>query len=151
MVALCLPLLGIICLLMWWFYGKTENTLVFHLFCIISISYLIEAMLLPYERVLEVKRAYRYLLGVYFFYSLLLLFLIISISNTWIGIRTTIALLCCVRLVSMFLMAYASRKLFHVHFPFKSFISLLKKLMYIGMLFIPFIYISSLLIKFFIA
>lgn len=147
MATLCLPLLGIIGLLMVWFYGKSGNNLVFHIFCIISISYLLEAMLIPYERLLEVKREYKYLLGIYFFYSLLLFFLIISISNAWIGIRTTIALLSCVRLVSMLMMAYASRVLFNVHFPFKSFFILISKVIAIGLLIIPFLYIGSLLMN----
>ena len=145
MATLCLPLLGIIGLLVVWFYGKSDNTFVFHIFCIISVSYLVEAMLLPYERVLEVKRAYRYLLAIYFFYSLLLLFLIIGMSNSWIGIKSTIALLCCVRLVSMLMMVYAARKLYFVHFPFKSLVSFFKRIVLIGMILIPIIYLYKLL------
>jgi hypothetical protein len=147
MAALRLPLLGIIGLIMCWFFIQKNNTLVFHIFCIISISYLLEAMLLPYERVLEVKRSYRALMHIYLFYALLLLFLIISLSTTLIGLRTAIALLCCVRLVSMFMMAYAAFIHFSVHFPFNSFFLFLKRILYSGIVLIPFIFIVKFLIN----
>ncbi len=141
--SLSLPLLGLIGLLAWGFYGKSENTLIFHIFCIIGISYLVEVMLLPYERLLEVKRKYKYLLSVYAFYSLLLMILIFACSSSLIGMRVTIALLCTVRLVSLLIMAYISRSLFQVQFPFKSFFNRMVICVGVGIILIPILYLLN--------
>lgn len=105
-IALCIPLLGVVVMMSIMMRDIWKSSYVFQIFFIITISYLLEIMLLPYERVLEVKRKYRYLLVSYLPYIAVIIMITSSSLVSLIGIRNTITLLCCVRLVSMLFMIY---------------------------------------------
>ena len=117
--ALCLPLLGIVFLLMKGMYVTANTHFVFQLFCIITFSYLIELMLLPYERMLEVERRYSCLVGVYVFYAFALAFIIISNRFALIGFMSTMIGIGGVRLVSMGIMAWYAGHVFSISFPYR--------------------------------
>ena len=122
--ALCLPLLGVIFLLMKEMYITANTHFVFQLFCIMTFSYLIELMLLPYERMLEVERRYICLVGVYVFYVFALAFIIISNRFALIGFMSTIIGIGGVRLVSMGIMVWYARRVFSVSFPYREVFSI---------------------------
>jgi len=119
MAALCLPLLGIIFLMMKEASGHEFNNFVFQSFCIITCAYLFELLLLPYERVLEVERRYSYLISVYVFYSFALAFILYSNKVSLIGFTGVIIYIGIVRLVSMLIMAYNAHHLFSLSFPYR--------------------------------
>ena len=121
--ALCIPLLGIIGFIVCIVSAQTRNTIEFQLFILIAVSYLIESLLLPFERVLEVHKKYTYLIGAYLFYTLLLIVIIYLTYISWIGLLSFILYLCIVRLVSTLFMAYVGKQLFYLQMPLRLYIS----------------------------
>lgn len=122
---LALPLLGILILVLLKGYKLFNNPFVFHTFIIITISYLLEALLSPYERVLEVKRKYIFLFYAYTPYICIILSLILSNRITSIGLLPLICIIHGVRLVSSLLMARFARVIYSVRFPIRYTLTLL--------------------------
>ncbi len=110
---LCFPVLGIgLILSLYWRIWYVNNSTVFHLFIIMFVGYIAETMLLPYERVLEVKRRYGLLALCYAPYALMLVTLLTGIIIPCIGLCGTITLIHSVRLVSVILMSYMVRRIY---------------------------------------
>lgn len=98
---------------LWWLNIKTK--MIFFTACLLSISYAIESMLMPYERILEACQCYRSLLRVYILYSTLVIFSILLSYNAFIGTGVLLILITGVRLVSYLLFFFYARK--HVLYP----------------------------------
>ncbi|MGE0206748.1 MAG: hypothetical protein AB7R69_02750 [Candidatus Babeliales bacterium] len=129
--ALCLPLFGIMFFVMLYFYTTAYNTIVFQLFSLLGCSYLLEIMLIAYERMLEVQRAYRPLLSIYILYTLLLISILSALYFGWASVFLSLALISGVRLVSMFIMAYVAHARFAIHYPFKECVRMVSVLVFI--------------------
>lgn len=112
---LCIPLLGILGLVSLYKFKLFYKTpFVFHAFLIMGIGYIIETTLLPYERVLEVKRNYRVLLVCYIPYVCMLFFLISGTLLTSIGFINTLTFIHGVRLVSCIMMRGAVYRIYGI-------------------------------------
>ncbi|MGB8366727.1 MAG: hypothetical protein WCD44_00045 [Candidatus Babeliales bacterium] len=103
---LCLPFLGIIFFLAIKSNIAVDNPFVFHSFLIMVIGYLLETMLLPYERILEVNSNYRELLLSYIPYTIMLICIFSGISMPFLGLLGSILLMHVVRLVSLIIIVY---------------------------------------------
>jgi hypothetical protein len=105
-MALCVPLVGII--LGFYIGGETfvHNQYVFQLFLIMTVTYLAELVLLPYERLLEVKKNYWYLASAYIPYIITLIVLYTTSCISLIGLKGIIILIQIVRLVSIGIVTY---------------------------------------------
>lgn len=117
--ALCLPLFGAIGIMFFCRSLFFKNQFVFHLFIIMVTFYLIEALLLPFERFLEVKREYKYLAIGYIPYSIGLCILLNKTTITLIGLIPFIVGIQCVRLLSISLIAFLSCGLHSIALPFR--------------------------------
>lgn len=121
-VGLCLPLLGIIMVVSlqsnYWF----NSSFIFYAFIIMATCYLTEILLLPYERLLEIKQNYFLLFIAYVPYSIMLILLFTHQLNTYLGLLGTIACIHGVRLVSLLIMAVCARYYYVAQFPFRFFI-----------------------------
>lgn len=118
-ISISVPLVAIIFFLLYWRgFTTTENSqLPFYLFALFTLCYLIQAMLTPYERVLEVKRKYTKLMISYLPYIMMAIFFIVFDLIPSIGLLGSIIIVHTVRLVSSFLMIYFARKQFQLQFP----------------------------------
>lgn len=118
-VALCLPLLGILAIL----FIKGElfltHPFVFQTFFIMTIGYLLELFISPYERVLEIKRRYGLLTCAYAPYIVMIIILICSNLISSIGLLYSILIIHSVRLVSSFIMFYFARTSYTLLFPLR--------------------------------
>ena len=84
---LCFPLLGIVVFIGMQNIGNgNSNTIVFQAFILMAVAYLVETICMPYERVLEVKRNYGYLMIAYIPYVVVLLFLFTQSVISSIGL-----------------------------------------------------------------
>jgi hypothetical protein len=112
---LCVPLLGIIILVVLYKLKSLYMTpFVFHAFIIMAIGYIIETTLLPYERVLEVKRDYKIIFICYIPYVCMLTILILGTLITSIGFINMLIFIHGVRLVSCIMMRYAVYHLYSI-------------------------------------
>jgi hypothetical protein len=137
---LCLPLLGVLVLIIGFVSDQVKSSWGFRLFCILTINYLLESMLLPFERLLEVKRTYIYLAGVYGCYVLMISILLSILAKSWIGLSVFVLLLCGVRLVCLLLMAWAGSVLFNVSAPFSTYGFIARRTLFItGMIYVLFL------------
>jgi len=118
--ALCFPLLGIFFLIV--IYGEALfiSPLVFKLFSLLTITHLIEAFLSPYERVLEVRRAYGFLFCAYAPYVILLFLFLTTNLFASAGLLGSIILLYGVRLVSAVAMALIVWMHYQFTFPYSA-------------------------------
>lgn len=116
--ALCIPLLGIIVAIVYIVFnvGNYDNY-AFQLFAIMATFYILEIIFLPFERVLEVYRRYRYLVSVYCVYALCLFLLLSCIHVSWIGLIGFVMSLGFVRLVSVWYMAYIGYREYGIALP----------------------------------
>ena len=89
----------------------------FVMFLLIAGSYMLEIILSPYERILEVQRNYSQLFKAYTPYILGYGFLIFSQAPTWMTLFQFIALTQVLRLVSSCLMAYYAQRSYQLPFP----------------------------------
>ena len=110
--ALCLPLLGLVALVSLKRNFFFDTTIAFQLFFIVTLGYLLEAVLSPYERLLEVNRNYLLLLQAYVPYIIMVGVLLLTTIIPTIGLLYTIILIHSVRLLSAFLMAYIARRVY---------------------------------------
>ncbi len=113
--ALSIPLFGILMFFVVHGSFKLYGSEIFHIFLILAISYLIEVLLSPYERILEVKLRYGLLLLSYMPYIIVLTILLLRISL--IGLGNFVLMLQGVRLVSSCLMVMCARGHYGVRFP----------------------------------
>ena len=111
---LCLPLLGVIVLLAVYKSVFFSNHYVFHIFILMATCYLIETLLLPFERIIEVKRDYFNLIIGYIPYAIIIFIITNRILMTSIGTVQFIIIVHSVRLVSAFLFVYLSRRVYSV-------------------------------------
>ena len=80
------------------------------------LFYLIEILLMPYERILEVKQNHKALLIAHVPYVIFISLALFFISKTWIGLMKLIYLVYFVRLVSFFIMVLLARHIYHVRY-----------------------------------
>jgi len=92
-------------------------------------------VLLPYERVLEVKRSYSSLARAYVPYVITLIVLMTGNIVTLIGLLGTLLCIHAVRLVSLWLMSRTVQRTYHLHLP-RQRIALLGKAIIYGSLLI---------------
>jgi len=114
---LALPLFGIAILGMIGCRNLCLDSMVLHAFTIMVIAYLMEVVLLPYERILEVKRSYGSLTRAYIPYVIGLLALMTGKVVTSIGLLGTLLCIHIVRLVSLWLMSRTVQRTYHLHLP----------------------------------
>lgn len=114
---LCFPLLGIIIIAGAHSINIIKDNNVFLIFFIITISYLIEALLSPYERILEVHAQYKYLIYAYVPYIVMMIILYSFNFITFIGLVNMILLIQGVRLVSSLIMVYYAHRAYKVTIP----------------------------------
>jgi len=103
---LCLPLLGIVLFLAIKGGKSTQNPFIFHSFIIMAIGYLVETMLLPYERILEVNNKYKYLFLAYIPYVIMLINIFTGTTMPFFGLLGSIMIVHGVRLVSLSMIVY---------------------------------------------
>ena len=115
--ALCLPLLGIIGVLSFNDSTLIGTNMIFNLFLIMAVGYLLETLLLSYERLLEVSRAYVYIGIAYIPYICFIIALASGYLTTLIGFYASVACIHGVRLVSLLIMALFARMYYKVIFP----------------------------------
>jgi len=121
-IGLCIPLFGIITLIFIngrYIFGEQTA---FQTFLLLAITYLIEVLLSPYERMLEVKQRYLLLMVAYAPYIVGVLFLFYSIP--FIGLQSFILIMQGVRLVSSFIMSWFAYRNYHLSFPWDHLIRL---------------------------
>lgn len=122
--ALALPLFGLIGLLyLYQFHFSPYDYTLFKTFTILSIFYLIENLLCPYERVLEAHYDYKPLLISHVVYLIALLFFACGLIHKLpffanISLSEFVLLLCCVRLVSFVIQACFVRVKYKLKFPY---------------------------------
>lgn len=117
--ALCIPLLGVLVLI--FLKGETlfTNPFVFQAFFIMAIGYLIELIISPYERLLEINRRYVYLTFAYVPYIVMIVWLFNSNIISSIGLLKTLVCIHSVRLVSYLIMVCFVRISYPVHYPLR--------------------------------
>ncbi|EKD23212.1 MAG: hypothetical protein ACD_82C00198G0001, partial [uncultured bacterium] len=141
---ICIPLFGIITFMVFNFNyllnNKNSSKTFFdiNIFFIISIFYLFESILSPYERLLEVKRKYIILTFSYLPYVLAIFCLAFFKITAALGIISTILFIQMSRLLIYFIMLIIVRKKYNFHFPIKN----VSKIIFYT--FILFIFASSL-------
>jgi hypothetical protein len=113
--ALCIPLFGILLFIA--LAGKSFITIpyAFVIFLLLTASYLLEVLLSPYERLLEVKQRYLFLATAYLPYVLGLLWLLYS--GMIIGLVGFVIILQGVRLVSSCIMVGVVHYNYGLRFP----------------------------------
>ena len=120
--ALCIPLLGIVTVIMYRnIYSEQSGPFV--LFALMTTGYLIETIFAPCERTLEIKKQYRAIALSYAPY-LLIIAIIISCSlfrssKTSIGLFPMIALVQLVRLVTTLCLTLTLARTHNLYLPFK--------------------------------
>jgi O-antigen/teichoic acid export membrane protein len=117
--ALCLPLSGIVALASVFHHKMFSDECVFQLFFILVFGYLIESLLSPYERILEIKKRYAQLIIAYSPYAIMLAIGIYLNILTLIGLLGSILFIQCVRLVSSLLMIPYARREYTLRLPIK--------------------------------
>jgi hypothetical protein len=115
--ALCFPLLGIIIIAGAHSIQVIKDNDVFLIFFIITIGYLLEALLSPYERILEVHAHYKALIYAYVPYIIMIFILYYFNFITFIGLVNMILLLQGVRLVSSLIMVYYAHQAYTITVP----------------------------------
>jgi hypothetical protein len=117
-ITICLPLLGFFVYSIT--YGNSilmSHPTICRLFIIITITYLIESILSPYERVLEVKSHYLKLGLAYSPYVISMIILICSPIMHYLGLVNTILWIQTVRLISSGIMVHFTRSMYGLTLP----------------------------------
>lgn len=117
--SLCIPLSGILVLIFLKGEPLFENPFVFQAFFIMAIGYLIELVLSPYERLLEISGRYVYLTCAYAPYVVVVIWLFTSNIISSIGLLKTLVCIQSVRLVSSLIMVYFVRIRYHIYYPLR--------------------------------
>jgi hypothetical protein len=125
--ALCIPLLGILGLLFFLTLYNQENTnFAFQAFLIITIGYLTETLLSPYERVLEVKKRYGFLMYAYTPYIIALILMLSTSLITYIGLIGSLLIIHGVRLVSSLITMHLAKTSYGLRYPYKFTLSIIR-------------------------
>jgi len=115
---LCLPLLGILAMLYLVLLPfHLQDNFVFQAFLIIIFGYLIESLLSPYERVLEVKQQYKALLCAYIPYLIILFAVFSTPLISYIGLLGSLMIIHGVRLVSSMITVYYVCRSYGLPYP----------------------------------
>ena len=112
--SLSIPLFGILMLVFFLKNYFVQDQLIFKAFILLVISYLIESILSPYERILEVKKRY---LALILAYIPFIMFLFITLNKrilSYFGLIEFIFLLCFVRLVSSVIITWHTRRTYNL-------------------------------------
>lgn len=108
---LLIPLFGVLFFIIFYnHYFFKSDQYVFQIFLILVICYMLETLLSPFERILEVKRYYVSLFIAHIPFVLFVLLTIYKDIMTSLGLLNFILLLCSVRLVSYFIIVYRAHK-----------------------------------------
>ena len=130
--SLSLPLLGIIIFISIQKDSLLDDPFVFHAFIIMVGGYLIETMLIPYERLLEVKGKYWYLFLGHIPYITMLVILRNNTIISFIGLLGFISLVQGVRLVSIGIITCFAYHLYKMPLPIRF---ILTRIFWYGLLF----------------
>lgn len=136
--ALCLPLVVIV-LAIFVSSSCPNNQFIPYVLATMAVAYLIESLFLPYERILEVKQRYWYLLYSYIPYLTIIMMLISGHIVAYLGLFESIVLIHAVRLGSLCAMVYFARKLYDITFPFRFILIIFACSVAGGVLLYPFI------------
>jgi len=117
--SLCIPLAGVLLIVCSLFYQTFPNTFVFTMFLCITIFYLIESILSPYERILEVKQRYWLLAQAYVPYIVLFCAAAGSKLIPYCGLFHAVLIIHAVRVLSFLIMAFLVKNYYHLSFPFR--------------------------------
>jgi len=117
--ALCVPLFGVLILLYLLSDTIFVHSFVFKAFFTLTACYVLETLLSPYERVLEVKRCYWKLTFAYLPYITTIGLLFLGNKIPLIGLLTSIFVIQGVRLVSSFLIVFFAHQEYALVFPYK--------------------------------
>ena len=115
----CIPLLGLLLILIINFSYVFRDKFIFELFICITVCYLVEAMLSPYERILEVKRRYWMLAIAYIPYVVFVIAIFLFKTVSLLGLVGTIIFVHTIRLTSYLIMQYIVRTGYNLAFPVK--------------------------------
>ncbi len=116
---LAIPLIGVVWFMQCQVSCCGTSAYGFDLFFIISIGLLLELLLTPYERMLEVHADYADLAYAYLFYIVNISFIFMAIAYGYIHLISFVIALYAVRLLSMGIMGYAVYRKYHIRYPFK--------------------------------
>lgn len=116
---LAIPLIGVVWFIQCQVSCCGTSSYGFDLFFIISIGLLLELLLTPYERMLEVHADYADLACAYLFYIVTISFVFMAMAYGYIQLISFVIALYTVRLLSMGIMAYAVYRTYHLKYPFK--------------------------------
>lgn len=116
---LVFPVLGVLCVLLLKSDLIFQRQFVFQTFFIMTIGYLIEMIVSPYERILEIKRRYGLLFIAYMPYVLMIVVLLSFNFISFVGLVYSLIIIHGVRLVSSFIMVYLARINYALIFPIK--------------------------------
>ncbi|MCA9769960.1 hypothetical protein KC460_01160 [Candidatus Dependentiae bacterium] len=105
---LCFIAIAIVCPLLFVINGHTHKIRIIPLFILLTISYLIEAVLSPYERILEIKRAYKLLSLAYIPYTITIALFFYWYDKVLIGLFGTLVVIHGARLASSVSMVWLS-------------------------------------------
>ena len=119
-VTFCIPLLGLFFIFILHFSYLFKNQFIYKAFFLITIFYLTEAMISPYERLLEVKRRYVILFFSYLPYIVIIISFFIFDVISLLGLLYTLLIIHIGRLISVFLMMLYVRYTYKIKFPFKN-------------------------------
>jgi len=115
--SLSIPLLGILFIVVANFRHVFDNIIIFEAFCLITICYLVESLLSPYERILEVKRHYPTLAIAYLPYIVFIISILCFPIIPIMGLLWTIVLIHAVRFASYLIMLSIVRTQQKLTFP----------------------------------
>jgi len=128
--ALVIPLLGIAVLCTCACSQFCVNGVIFQLFLIMTVAYLLEMILLPYERVLEVQRRYAALARTYIPYLVAITMLLATSGMTSIGLVGTVLAIHIVRLVTLLLISRTVQRDYRLLLPIKRIALLMHTLLF---------------------
>ncbi|HZW61422.1 MAG TPA: hypothetical protein VFF04_04295 [Candidatus Babeliales bacterium] len=120
LITICLPLLGLISLLIISFNTSPTNQFIIQAFGILTLGYLFEALLSPYERILEVNGNYLNLFISYIPYIAGMAFMLLNNNMNSVGLLGCILLMQTIRLSGSSLMVYFAQKQYQLPLPVKS-------------------------------
>lgn len=129
---LTLPLIGLIWFMQCQVSGSHTQNYGFQLFFILSIGLLLELLLTPFERMLEVQCNYRDLIYVYIFYLMDIALLAWALFAGYIHLIGFTILLCSIRFLSMALMACAVYYRYQITYPLKKISVLLGAMLFLS-------------------
>lgn len=131
---LALPLLGIVWFLFYQIHAGGATNYGFQLFFIIALALLIELLLLPYKRILEVHGDYTHLAYAYTIYVVLIGIVFTLLAYGYIGLLLFIVGIFIVRIVSMATMGYFVYHIYKIVYPYKQITFMMILFLFLGYL-----------------